>query len=229
MDLLANRQRIATSPATSNTTAQDVISLLSRYLLMTPFWKKKTKGESMSDQDEKSVDEQELGEEAEVNEEQPEVVEPEVEETAKVEEIEPQDDWQDKYLRLVAEFDNFRRRTRKEQGDIRQRERGAIIRELLDVIDNFERAFSMEGIDESPLLGGIKGTFLQLQSLLKSYGVTEIQSKGMPFDPNLHEAVGTVENPDEEDDIVAEEVQKGYLLGESHVLRPSRVLVVRNG
>jgi molecular chaperone GrpE len=197
---------------------------------MSPFWNKK-KESTMADQ-EKAFEDEELQENKSALEDSSTEEEPiETEENASENEaqvIEPSDDWQDKYMRLVAEFDNYRRRTRKEQEDIRQRERGNMIKDLLEVLDNFERAMQTEGIEDTSVYGGLQGTYQQLLSVIKAYGVKEIEAKGMPFNPNIHEAVGTIENPDEEDDIIAEEVQKGYLLGESQILRPSRVLVVKN-
>ncbi|MCL6474496.1 MAG: nucleotide exchange factor GrpE [Firmicutes bacterium] len=136
---------------------------------------------------------------------------------------------QDSLLRAMADFDNFRRRTRQEMEEIRRIALEEFLRSLLRVMDNFERA--MQAAEESQsfekLMEGVQLTYRQLQSLLREAGVQPIEAVGKPFDPNFHEAVQRVESPDHPDETVLEEVERGYMI-QSRVLRPSRVKVVKN-
>ena len=135
---------------------------------------------------------------------------------------------QDRLLRQAAEFDNFRKRTRKELLDSRTREREAVVREFLEILDNFERAFDAPGAEENAWLGGMRGVLLQFNSTLQRMGVKPIEALHQPYDPRLHEALGTAPNPELAEDIVCHVIQKGYLMGEETVLRPAKVMVVRN-
>lgn len=136
---------------------------------------------------------------------------------------------QDNLLRTLADFDNFRRRTRQEMEEIRRIALEEFLRGLLRVMDNFERA--LQSAEESQsfekLLEGVQLTHRQLQALLREAGVEPIEAVGKPFDPNFHEAVQRVESPEHPDETVLEEVERGYMI-QSRVLRPSRVKVVKN-
>ena len=136
---------------------------------------------------------------------------------------------QDSLLRTMADFDNFRRRTRMEMEEIRRIALEEFLRSLLRVMDNFERA--LQAAEEShsfeKLLQGVQLTYRQMQSLLREAGVQPIEAVGKPFDPNFHEAVQRVESPEHPDETVLEEVERGYMI-QSRVLRPSRVKVVKN-
>lgn len=135
----------------------------------------------------------------------------------------------DSLLRTMADFDNFRRRTRQEMEEIRRIALEEFLRSLLRVMDNFERA--LQAAEESQsfekLMEGVQLTYRQLQSLLREAGVQPIEAVGKPFDPNFHEAVQRVESPEHPDETVLEEVERGYMI-QSRVLRPSRVKVVKN-
>ncbi len=135
---------------------------------------------------------------------------------------------QDRLLRQAAEFDNFRKRTRKELLDSRIREREAVVREFLEILDNFERAFEAPGAEENVWLGGMRGVLTQFNSTLQRMGVKPIEALHQPYDPRLHEALGTAPNPELAEDTVCHVIQKGYLMGEETVLRPAKVMVVRN-
>jgi len=129
----------------------------------------------------------------------------------------------DKYLRLAAEYDNFRKRSAKERETRYNETRADTITRLLPVYDNLERALKMECSDEA-FYKGIELTMTQLTGTLESMGVTKIPAVGEPFDPNHHNAVMAVENPDLGEKIVAEEYQTGFMLGE-RVMRHSTVVV----
>jgi len=129
----------------------------------------------------------------------------------------------DKYLRLAAEYDNFRKRSAKERETRYNETRADTITRLLPVYDNLERALKMECSDEA-FYKGIELTMTQLTGTLENMGVSKIPAVGEPFDPNHHNAVMTVENPDLGEKIVAEEYQTGFMLGE-RVMRHSTVVV----
>lgn len=135
----------------------------------------------------------------------------------------------DSLLRAMADFENYRRRTRQEMEEIRRIALEEFIRSLLRVMDNFERALHAAESSGSfeKLLEGVQLTYRQMQALLREAGVQPIEAVGKPFDPNLHEAVQRVQSPEHPDETVLEEVERGYMI-ESRVLRPSRVKVVKN-
>jgi len=129
----------------------------------------------------------------------------------------------DKYLRLAAEYDNYRKRSTKEREMIYTDARTDAISKLLPVYDNLERALKMECSDEA-YYKGVEMIMTQLKESLGSMNVKEIPAVGEPFDPKLHNAVMSVENPDLGENIIAEEFQKGFILGD-RVIRFSTVVV----
>ena len=129
----------------------------------------------------------------------------------------------DKYLRLAAEYDNYRKRSAKEREMIYNDARTDVISKLLPVYDNLERALKMECTDES-YYKGVEMIMTQLTKTLNDLGVQEIPAVGEPFDPNRHNAVMSVENPELGENTVAEEYQKGFILGD-RVIRFSTVVV----
>ena len=129
----------------------------------------------------------------------------------------------DKYLRLAAEYDNFRKRSAKEREMIYNDARTNVITKLLPVYDNLERALKMECADES-FYKGVEMIMTQLTKTLNDMGVEEIPAVGQPFDPNRHNAVMSVDNPEFDENTVVEEYQKGFMLGD-RVIRFSTVVV----
>lgn len=128
-----------------------------------------------------------------------------------------------KYLRLMADFQNFKRRTEKEKSDIYAFANEKIISDLLDVIDNFERALAV-GAEGDSFAEGMNMIFKQLQGVLEKAGVVEIKAQGEDFDPNFHNAVMTEDSTEYESGKVTAVLQKGYMLN-SKVIRPSMVKV----
>ena len=128
-----------------------------------------------------------------------------------------------KYLRLMADFQNFKRRTEKEKNDIYAFANEKIVSELLNVIDNFERALAASAEGDS-FAEGMKLIFKQLQGVLEKYGVAEIEALGQDFDPNFHNAVMMEDSTEYESGKVTEVMQKGYMLN-NKVVRPSMVKV----
>ena len=129
--------------------------------------------------------------------------------------------------RLQADFENFRRRTRQEKEELSNMVVQDFIKELLPMLDNFDRAMAAEATDAAKFQQGVEMIYNQLTEILKNRGMELIDTKGAKFDPNFHQAVMRVENPDLEDEAIAMELQKGYMV-KGKVIRPSMVQVVAN-
>jgi len=131
-------------------------------------------------------------------------------------------------LRVYAEFENFRRRKEEEVANARKYASEEIIKQLLQIYDNFERAVdtSKSSRNFDSLLEGVQLIIRQMKELMEKEGVTEIQAEGAPFDPNLHQAVMKVDNDELPDETIVEVLQKGYKLKDK-VIRPSMVKVSR--
>ena len=140
------------------------------------------------------------------------------EEAKKAEEAESE-----RYMRLMAEFQNFKRRVAKEKSDIHAYANEKIVGDLLPVLDNFERALSTETEDEG-YAKGMQLIFEQLKTALGNAGLEEIKAMDEEFDPNVHNAVMTETIEDKEDGTVTKVLQKGYRLKDK-VVRPSMVAV----
>jgi len=133
---------------------------------------------------------------------------------------------QDKYLRLAAEFDNFRKRSAREYARIIETAEDVLILELLQVIDDLDRALGHDADDLNSFKQGTEMIYNKFGEILKKRGLREIKAIGEAFDPNYHEAVMQLEVEDKDDGIIIEEVQKGYFLN-SKVLRPAKVVVAK--
>ena len=129
--------------------------------------------------------------------------------------------------RLQADFENFRRRTRQEKEELSNMVVQDFIKELLPMLDNFDRAMAAEATDAAKFQQGVEMIYNQLAEILKNRGMELIDTKEAKFDPNFHQAVMRVENPDLEDEAIAMELQKGYMV-KGKVIRPSMVQVVAN-
>ena len=129
--------------------------------------------------------------------------------------------------RLQADFENFRRRTSKEREEIGNVVTQELLKNLLPIVDNFDRAMATEQQDGEAFKKGVEMIYTQLGETLKNAGLEPIETEGQKFDPNFHQAVMRVENPDLDDDTIAQELQKGYMV-KGRVIRPSMVQVVSN-
>jgi molecular chaperone GrpE len=131
-----------------------------------------------------------------------------------------------RYLRLQADFDNFRRRTRLEIEAGEKYKAQKLVTELLPVLDNFERGLKVEADNEQTktLLQGMEMVYRSLVDALKKEGVEPIEAVGKEFDPNFHQAVMQGEDESFASNIVIEEFQKGYML-KDRLIRPSMVKV----
>lgn len=129
----------------------------------------------------------------------------------------------DKYLRLVAEYDNYRKRTAKEKESIYPEAKVSVVNAFLPVLDNFERALAASKSEE-PFYEGVKMILKQFEEALKNIGVEQINAVGEKFDPNLHNAVMHVEDENYGESEIVEEFQKGYKIGD-RIVRYSMVKV----
>lgn len=129
--------------------------------------------------------------------------------------------------RLQADFENFRRRTNKEREEIGNVVTQELLKSLLPIVDNFDRAMATEQQDGEAFKKGVEMIYTQLGETLKNAGLEIIETEGQKFDPNFHQAVMRVENPNLDDDTIAQELQKGYIV-KGKVIRPSMVQVVSN-
>lgn len=135
---------------------------------------------------------------------------------------------QELYLRALAEMDNLRKRTQREKEDIAKYGNENILREILPVIDNLERAIEHAETQEdgAGLLEGVKMTLSQFNTVMEKFGVEPLSSPGEVFDPAHHQAVGQLETDEVPTNHVAKELQKGYLLN-NRLLRPAMVMVAK--
>ena len=139
---------------------------------------------------------------------------------AKVEEL------NDKFLRQAAEFENFKRRNAKERIELIQTASKDVITDLLDVVDDSERAQKqMETTNDLELIKeGVSLVFSKLRNTLTAKGLKAMEAKGKPFDPDLHEAIAEIEAGDEMKGKVIDEIQKGYYLNDK-IIRYAKVVV----
>ena len=130
---------------------------------------------------------------------------------------------EDKYLRLLAEYDNYRKRSLKEKETAWSTAKAETAKEFLPVYDNLERALKQETADEA-YAKGVQMTMAQLKGVLEKLGIEEIPALGQPFDPNLHDAVMHMEDESLGENTVAEVFQTGFKLGDK-VIRHAMVKV----
>jgi molecular chaperone GrpE len=156
-----------------------------------------------------------------LQEEQDKVETPSAQETNK---------WEEKYLYLRADFENYKKRVQKDQIDQSKFANEKLLREVLGVLDNLERAILHfnESHDFEKVLEGLGLVSKQFLTFLNRFGVSPVESLNKPFDPDCHQAVGHIDRPDIPEGEVAEEVQKGYRLYD-RLIRPSFVMISKRG
>jgi molecular chaperone GrpE len=139
------------------------------------------------------------------------------------------EEYYDRLLRLAAELENIKKRQEREVAELRQFANENLLKELLPVLDNLERALEHGRQSEAPeaLMDGLDLVSQDFFKVLGRFGVTPIDSVGEPFDPAYHHAMMEEEVPEVEDQTVLKELQKGYLL-QNRLLRPAMVVVSRN-
>jgi molecular chaperone GrpE len=166
-----------------------------------------------------------VDEETEVSDREPTVEERAADAESKYKEM------QDRYLRLNAEFDNYKKRMMRENSDRLKYFNMELIKELLPSVDNLERAISHAGDENSDLenmIEGLQMVYKGMQEAFGKFGVSEIESIGKEFDPNCHQAVGMIESQEVPENYVAEECLKGYYLHD-RIIRPTMVRVSGKG
>jgi len=137
---------------------------------------------------------------------------------------------QDRYLRLAAEFENYKKRAQKDQAEYAKYANERLLRELLPVLDNLQRALqhAQQSGGTNGLIEGVELTCKQYLEVLSRFGVRPIPSEGQPFDPAVHQAVATVDPQGLAPNTIVEEYEKGYYLHD-RVLRPAIVTVAASG
>jgi molecular chaperone GrpE len=137
----------------------------------------------------------------------------------------------DRFLRLQADFDNFRKRTAREKSELAAVIEQAFLKDLLPLLDNLSRASeaaeSSDTVDAETLRKGIEMIKQETVAVMGKHGLEPIDALGKPFDPNFHQAVGTVKDDTKEDGLIASEFQRGYI-ARGRVIRPSMVQVISN-
>ena len=135
-------------------------------------------------------------------------------------------EWQDKFLRKVAEFENYKRRTENDQLNLIKYAAESFVIKLLDVVDDFERSLVhiQDAKDTSTIEEGIKLVYNKLLKTLEEQGVKKIESVGQPFDVNFHEAVMQMQNDSVPPHTILDEIQSGYVY-KDRVIRHSKVIV----
>lgn len=168
--------------------------------------------------------------------EEPEVEEQEAKDTSEAsaesseekektgEEAKEDEDLNTKYLRLMADFQNYKKRTEKQKSEIHAYANEKIVLKLIEVMDNFERALGADASEEDSFKEGIEMIFKQLSDVLTDAGVKEIEAESTVFNPNFHNAVMMEDTDKVESGMVSEVLQKGYTLN-GKVIRPAMVKV----
>ena len=132
----------------------------------------------------------------------------------------------EKYVRLFAEYDNFRKRTAREKSDTYANASAKCIENLLPVVDSYERSLEFECSDEN-FKNGMVMIFIQLKEFMAKMNVTEIEALGAEFDPNFHNAIQQIPDTDYADNHVCAVFQKGYMMGDK-LIRPAMVAVAKD-
>ncbi len=143
-----------------------------------------------------------------------------------IEAVKRADENRDKWLRAVADLENYKKRVTTEKSAMHKYKHEDLLRELLPVIDNLERALSHAQAEASsdPLAQGVGLTVSMFKDLLSKFGVREIEAVGKPFDPHQHEAMGKIKDATKPPNTIIEEYEKGYRY-QDRLLRPSKVIV----
>jgi len=136
----------------------------------------------------------------------------------------------DRFIRVTADFENYKKRIAREMSDLRKFANENILKDMLSAVDNLERAIesgSKQDSEKQTLLEGVEITLKDLFRMFEKYGVKDFKSEGQPFDPVFHQAMMQEQTNDYPDNTVLNELQKGYTIHE-RLLRPAMVVVARN-
>jgi molecular chaperone GrpE len=132
----------------------------------------------------------------------------------------------DRNVRMLAEFDNYRRRTREERARVDQISKREVFLALLDVMDDFDRAVLHVSEKPDPIAQGLRVIHQRFKDILRANGITSFDSEGEQFDPTVHEAIAVIEGDGQESGIVFAEERRGYTIA-GELLRPARVVVLK--
>ena len=173
----------------------------------------------MTEENKEQMEQEEIKEEKETQnqEESVEIIDEKEKLKEELEEL------KDRHTRMLAEFDNLKKRNAKERENLYNSIMSDVVSSLLPVMDNLEKSVEAECKDEE-YKKGIELVLKQFKDVLEANGVKEIEAVGQPFDPSLHDAVSMISDPNLGEKIVAEEYRKGYMLG-TRVIRHSMVIV----
>ena len=174
---------------------------------------------------------EEQAREAEIQQELAEEAVEQAQETEAAQAEDDTPDYKDLYLRTLAEFENFRRRSERELSEFKKYANETLIKEILPVIDNLERAMECSVNADDPncaqnLLQGVQMTEKEILKVLERYGVIQLSAVGETFDPTYHQALMAEESDEHPEETVIREMQKGYLLKE-RLIRPALVTVAK--
>ena len=161
-----------------------------------------------------------------MSEQEKEIKKNEKEQETKMEDMVPKKDYEeldDRYKRILAEFENFKKRSGKEREGLYNSILSDVVEVMLPIVDNLENAVKVETVDEN-YKQGIELVLKQFKDVLSSKGVEEIKALGETFDPELHEAVGSIQDDNLGEKEIAQEYRKGYKIG-NRVVRHSMVVV----
>ncbi|MEI3356554.1 MAG: nucleotide exchange factor GrpE [Clostridia bacterium] len=161
-----------------------------------------------------------------MSEQEKEIKKNEKEQETKMEDMVPKKDYEeldDRYKRILAEFENFKKRSGKEREGLYNSILSDVVEVMLPIVDNLENAVKVETADEN-YKQGIELVLKQFKDVLSSKGVEEIKALGETFDPELHEAVGSIQDDNLGEKEIAQEYRKGYKIG-NRVVRHSMVVV----
>lgn len=180
--------------------------------------------ENKNIQDEEQLKEEPEAEEQEQNDTNKTSAEGSEEKEETCEEVKEDEDLNTKYLRLMADFQNYKKRTEKQKSEIHAYANEKIVLKLIEVMDNFERALGADASEGDSFKQGIEMIFKQLSDVLTDAGVKEIEAESTVFDPNFHNAVMMEDTDKVESGMISEVLQKGYTLN-GKVIRPAMVKV----
>ncbi len=136
------------------------------------------------------------------------------------------DDYKDRWMRGHAELENYKRRSEREKADFLRRANEGMVRDLLPVLDNLERALehAQASGEDNPVTQGVSMTHQELVKVLERHGLEKIEALGQPFNPEFHEAMLQQEDPDQDENTVLNELSRGYVF-QGRLLRPAMVVV----
>ncbi|MGM0381141.1 MAG: nucleotide exchange factor GrpE [bacterium] len=183
---------------------------------------KSAEDERKNEKNSKQTEEDEAGENVEDEENEPEMIEIEMEELEQLKD--QRDEMEEKYLRRTADLKNLRDRTKQEKQELMKYANDNLLADLLEVIDNFDRALQQMNFENEEVAEGVEMIKSQLDDLLDKYDVEPIKAEGEPFDPHKHEGMMREEREDLEQKEVLEVFKKGFKLHD-RVLRPASVKV----